>query len=181
MATKPTPAPDTADVPEPAVTTTQTSEMDDFAAQASRRADVKADNEAARAESEKWEPIDDGDSITGIFRGVQISTNYGGKIIAFVQNPETEVTYRIFANSVLERELHDAMPAEGHLVFIRFEGTRTSAKGFEFKLFTVVAQQQDPDYWSGISRQQAKAKQAGPVSKANVRSSSSYDPDEAPF
>jgi len=156
---------------------------------AAERAAEQAETEAEQQNAPWWNfEGKGGEEAQPMFKGSFVSaemkekkgTNNQPYICLFVYLRDLEGTlYKAWLSaSGAVRGLQDAAPAPGSLLFIKYEGEKESSttQGRKFKSYSVIADVQDPDYWTSV----AKAFASRNV-EVTAKAAPTLDPNEAPF
>ena len=124
--------------------------------------DTKAAEEEELMSAEKWEP-EEGEVLQGILLKANTpNTDFGRGLVLTVRNVgktasggvEPNKSAAVWAGTVLRRLLEDpdtGQPKVGKALVIRYEGMKEPKKGGNpFKMFTLIVEEQDPDYWDRL-------------------------------
>ena len=120
--------------------------------------DTAASEQEERSGQATWTP-EEGEAVKGILTRADVQGgNYGPQIVLNIKVMEPEgvlvkdETVTVWCGgAVLKRAVPEAAPALGKGIKIRFEGMQPTKDGSnEYKLFTVVAQEQDQAFWNDL-------------------------------
>jgi len=133
-----------------------------------------------------WKP-EAGDQLKGIFLNVSyVKGDYGWQPVAVIRNLKDEASIKVWCSSgILREQVENLAPAPGTPIAIRYDGTKKSEKGRDYKVHVVAMPEREEgdemlgrEYWQK-QEDDAKAKHA---EKQEERKATVEDrPDEAPF
>ena len=130
--------------------------------------DTAAEEAEERSGAATWVP-EEGEAVKGILTRADVQDGqYGPQIVLNVKVMEPEgvlvkdETVTVWCGgAVLKRAVPDAAPALGKGIKIRFEGMQPTKDGSnEYKMFTVVAQQQNQAFWDDLLARKPLEKRA---------------------
>ena len=138
-------------------------------------------------DTDTWKPIEAGEQLKGIFLNVTyVLGDHGWSPVGVIRDIKTEESVKVwFSSGILKERIVDLAPAPGTPVAIRYDGTKKSEKGFNYKLHVVAMPDREEgdvilgrEYWDA---QEADAHEKEDAKQAERASVQADRPDEAPF
>lgn len=165
------------------------SKTEDFFDKAADQADEATKLEERKAKAEWWNFEGKGGEdaqpeFKGKFLEAALIEKQGDNgsypcVLAFLEDMDGTMFKAWFSAGSAVRAFNDTEPAAGALVYLRYEGKRKTDRGNEQKVYSLVADTQDPELW-GAYRKKRDSRSVR-VGAAQGTSAPAISPDEAPF